>query len=264
MAANMAICHIKKNLTALRQYPRVALNNIRDLPEAFKAQHRKGRGRGSGRGKTSGRGHKGQGQRNTKPRLGFEGGQTPLYLRVPKHGFKNIFQTAVIWVDETSELKPPSVLHRQWPSKPQCSHHHVSSLEIRSYWRKNKGWGCIAGRGKDYFDLQPSWFDTLSQNAGCLQVENVPVKGKDLEAMKNAKSNSKAPTAEPAKGKDYFDLQPSWFDTLLGNAGYLEVTNVPVKANDLEAMKNVGSNVKAYTEPAKDHRQCGRHSLLSF
>ena len=37
MAANMAICHIKKNLTALRQYPRVALNNIRDLPEAFKA-----------------------------------------------------------------------------------------------------------------------------------------------------------------------------------------------------------------------------------
>lgn len=88
----MAICHIKKNLTALRQYPRVALNNIRDLPEAFKAQHRKGRGRGSGRGKTSGRGHKGQGQRNTKPRLGFEGGQTPLYLRVPKHGFKNIYK----------------------------------------------------------------------------------------------------------------------------------------------------------------------------
>ena len=39
-------------------------------------------------------------------------------------------------------------------------------------------------------------------------------------------------------GKDYFDLQPSWFDTLLGNAGCLEVTNVPVRANDLEAMKN--------------------------
>lgn len=53
-------------------------------------EHRKGRGRGSGRGKTSGRGHKGQGQRNTKPRLGFEGGNTPFYIRVPKHGFKNV------------------------------------------------------------------------------------------------------------------------------------------------------------------------------
>ncbi|CAH3161998.1 unnamed protein product, partial [Pocillopora meandrina] len=105
--------------------------------------------------------------------------------------------------------------------------------------------------GKDYFDLQPSWFDTLSQNAGCLQVENVPVKGKDLEAMKNAKSNSKASIAEPAKGKDYFDLQPSWFDTLVENAGCLEVINVPVKANDLEAMKNVRSNLKACTELAK-------------
>ena len=51
---------------------------------------RVGRGPGSGRGKTCGRGHKGQGQRNKKRiRLGFEGGQTPFYLRVPKHGFKN-------------------------------------------------------------------------------------------------------------------------------------------------------------------------------
>ena len=38
--------------------------------------------------------------------------------------------------------------------------------------------------GKDYFDHQPSWFDTLSKNARCLEVENVPVRAKDLEAMK--------------------------------------------------------------------------------
>ena len=51
---------------------------------------RVGRGPGSGRGKTCGRGHKGQGQRNKNAiRVGFEGGQTPFYLRVPKHGFKN-------------------------------------------------------------------------------------------------------------------------------------------------------------------------------
>lgn len=52
---------------------------------------RVGRGPGSGRGKTCGRGHKGQGQRNRKRvRVGFEGGQTPFYLRVPKRGFVNV------------------------------------------------------------------------------------------------------------------------------------------------------------------------------
>ena len=51
---------------------------------------RVGRGPGSGKGKTCGRGHKGQGQRNKAAvRVGFEGGQTPFYLSVPKHGFKN-------------------------------------------------------------------------------------------------------------------------------------------------------------------------------
>ncbi|AEL18670.1 50S ribosomal protein L15 [Borreliella bissettiae] len=48
-----------------------------------------GRGSGSGLGKTSGRGQKGQKARNTSPRLGFEGGQTPLYRRLPRKGFSN-------------------------------------------------------------------------------------------------------------------------------------------------------------------------------
>lgn len=48
-----------------------------------------GRGPGSGFGKTSGRGQKGQKARNTSPRLGFEGGQTPLYRRLPRKGFSN-------------------------------------------------------------------------------------------------------------------------------------------------------------------------------
>nr|XP_058940622.1 uncharacterized protein LOC131768938 [Pocillopora verrucosa] len=103
--------------------------------------------------------------------------------------------------------------------------------------------------GKVYFDFQPSWFDTPSNNGGCFKVENFPVTAKDLEALRNVKSNSRTVT-EQAKGKDYFDLQPSWFDTLLENAGCLEVENFPVKAKDLEAMKNVESNSKAFTEPA--------------
>ncbi|WP_031538532.1 50S ribosomal protein L15 [Borreliella garinii] len=48
-----------------------------------------GRGPGSGLGKTSGRGQKGQKARSTSPRLGFEGGQTPLYRRLPRKGFSN-------------------------------------------------------------------------------------------------------------------------------------------------------------------------------
>lgn len=53
---------------------------------------RKGRGHGSTAGKTSGRGHKGQKQRSGSgngPRVGFEGGQTPIYIRLPKRGFTN-------------------------------------------------------------------------------------------------------------------------------------------------------------------------------
>lgn len=50
---------------------------------------RRGRGHGSGNGKTAGKGHKGQKARSGAPRLGFEGGQMPLYRRIPKRGFKN-------------------------------------------------------------------------------------------------------------------------------------------------------------------------------
>ena len=65
-----------------------------NIKSATKTETRKrvGRGMGSGLGKTSGRGHKGQKARTGGGvRRGFEGGQTPLYRRLPKRGFKNIF-----------------------------------------------------------------------------------------------------------------------------------------------------------------------------
>ena len=59
-----------------------------------KDSKRKGRGHGSGNGKTAGRGHKGQNARSGGGvRLGFEGGQMPIYRRLPKRGFTNIFAT---------------------------------------------------------------------------------------------------------------------------------------------------------------------------
>lgn len=70
----------------------LALNDLRDNKGATKQKRRLGRGIGSGRGKTCGRGHKGQKARSGhKPRLGFEGGQTPLRLRLPRRGFHNKF-----------------------------------------------------------------------------------------------------------------------------------------------------------------------------
>ena len=67
------------------------LGNIKSATEN-ETRKRVGRGIGSGLGKTSGRGHKGQKARSGGGvRRGFEGGQTPLYRRLPKRGFKNIF-----------------------------------------------------------------------------------------------------------------------------------------------------------------------------
>jgi len=67
------------------------LNELRDNPGARKNRKRVGRGIGSGTGKTAGRGHKGQKSRSGVSLLGFEGGQMPLYRRLPKRGFKNPF-----------------------------------------------------------------------------------------------------------------------------------------------------------------------------
>ncbi|MBL4692919.1 MAG: 50S ribosomal protein L15 [Magnetovibrio sp.] len=67
------------------------LNEIRDNAGSTKNRKRVGRGIGSGTGKTAGRGVKGQKSRSGVSLLGFEGGQMPLYRRLPKRGFNNIF-----------------------------------------------------------------------------------------------------------------------------------------------------------------------------
>lgn len=68
------------------------LHELSPAPGSRKSRVRVGRGLGSGLGKTSGRGQKGQNSRSGGGvRIGFEGGQMPLYRRLPKRGFKNIF-----------------------------------------------------------------------------------------------------------------------------------------------------------------------------
>ena len=66
------------------------LSNLRPADGSTHSNNfRRGRGHGSGNGKTAGKGHKGQKARSGAPRPGFEGGQMPLYRRIPKRGFTN-------------------------------------------------------------------------------------------------------------------------------------------------------------------------------
>ena len=77
--------------------------NLSELKPAAGSKHsnefRRGRGHGSGNGKTAGKGHKGQKARSGAPRPGFEGGQLPLYRRLPKRGFTNINSKDIVGIN---------------------------------------------------------------------------------------------------------------------------------------------------------------------
>ncbi|MGX9340785.1 50S ribosomal protein L15 [Mycoplasma sp. 128] len=80
------------------------LSNLSYTPGSRKEKHRVGRGHAAGKGKQAGRGQSGQTKRNTV-RLGFEGGQNPLFRRIPKRGFKNVnhVEYQVVNLDQLQE-----------------------------------------------------------------------------------------------------------------------------------------------------------------
>lgn len=75
------------------------LSNLHPALGSTSDRYRRGRGHASGNGKTSGKGHKGQKARSGAPRIGFEGGQMPLYRRLPKRGFKNFNKKEIVAVN---------------------------------------------------------------------------------------------------------------------------------------------------------------------
>ena len=80
---------VERNL--IKEVPQMNLSELKPAEGAKQSnEFRRGRGHGSGNGKTAGKGHKGQKARSGAPRPGFEGGQLPLYRRLPKRGFTNI------------------------------------------------------------------------------------------------------------------------------------------------------------------------------
>ena len=88
------------------------LSGLKPAEGSKKSRFRKGRGHGSGNGKTAGKGHKGQRARSGRPRVGFEGGQTPLFVRIPKRGFTNRNSKDIITinVDDLNKFENDSVV----------------------------------------------------------------------------------------------------------------------------------------------------------
>ena len=89
------------------------LNELSPAVGSAKDSYRRGRGPGSGNGKTAGKGHKGQNARSGGGvRPGFEGGQLPLYRKLPKRGFKNRFATnyAIVNVSELNVFENGAVV----------------------------------------------------------------------------------------------------------------------------------------------------------
>lgn len=83
----------------------MGLHNLTPPPDGNKPRKRKGRGHSAGQGKTAGKGHKGlKARTGGKPARGFEGGQTPLYRRLPKRGFGNGLHRKVFEVINLEQL----------------------------------------------------------------------------------------------------------------------------------------------------------------
>lgn len=91
------------------------LSNLRPAEGSKHSDNfRRGRGHGSGNGKTAGKGHKGQLARSGHKKPGFEGGQMPLYRRLPKRGFTNIWGTeyTIVNVDDLNKFEAGTVVNQ--------------------------------------------------------------------------------------------------------------------------------------------------------
>lgn len=109
------------------------LHELKPNPGATQHGKRKGRGTSSGNGKTAGRGQKGQNSRSGGGvRLGFEGGQTPLYKRLPKKGFTNPFRKeyAVVNVESLNKYPEGTVVTPELLIKDRLARKVLNGIKI--------------------------------------------------------------------------------------------------------------------------------------
>ena len=124
--------------------------NLSELKPAEGAKQsnefRRGRGHGSGNGKTAGKGHKGQKARSGAPRPGFEGGQLPLYRRLPKRGFTNINSKNIIGIgvdrlnafEDGAEVTVAALVEKGIVSNPKDGVKILGNGELTTF--KTRSW----------------------------------------------------------------------------------------------------------------------------
>ena len=125
---------------------------LNDLIKTNSKKIRRGRGIGSGKGKTSGRGHKGQKSRSGVAIKSFEGGQMPLYRRLPKRGFKSLFNKKEIAVINLSKIQE-TILKKKIISDTKINLDNLKKINvINKKYNKLK----ILGSGdlKQKFDVE--------------------------------------------------------------------------------------------------------------
>ena len=128
------------------------LNELRDNPGARLKSKRLGRGIGSGKGKTSGKGVKGQKAREGVALNGFEGGQMPIYRRLPKRGFKNLFRKEYAPVN----LGALDEGDRGRPDRRRPADHGSQPAGGRPGARQQGRRRAAAGQGRDHPARSPS------------------------------------------------------------------------------------------------------------
>jgi large subunit ribosomal protein L15 len=117
------------------------LNDIKPAPGAKQPRHRVGRGMGSGWGKTAGLGHKGQRARaGGYHKVGFEGGQMPLYRRLPKRGFKSLtrLDVAEVRLSDLQDMKASDIDFAALQSERVVPREAISAKVILSGELKRK------------------------------------------------------------------------------------------------------------------------------
>lgn len=181
------------------------LNELSDIRGARKARTRLGRGIGSGTGKTSGRGHKGQKARSGVSLAGFEGGQMPLYRRLPKRGFHNLFRKhfEVVNLDRLQAAVDAGKLDAKKPVDR-------AALVAAGLVRDNANGVRLLGRGEikakltiDVAGASKAAVAAVEKAGGKVIVPAKPEPAPDAGGKsKKAKAKARSETKAPSEAKD--------------------------------------------------------------
>jgi large subunit ribosomal protein L15 len=178
------------------------LNQLSDNPGARKNRIRIGRGIGSGKGKTGGRGGKGQTARSGVAVNGFEGGQMPLYRRLPKRGFKNIFALEFVEVN-TGRLQQAIDAGRLDAAKPV----NAEALRAAGLIGRPRDGVRLLGKGElkaklnlEVAGASKSAIAAVEKAGGSVKV-TIPVKEKAPQGPSKAELYAKAEAEKAAKAE---------------------------------------------------------------